>query len=91
MASSARFTVTATPVRLDIASGDNIAGKRLVIKNTNATATNTISLGGSNVSTSNGFQVAGGAQVDIPVSDNEQLWAVRDGAADPVIHVLYLS
>ncbi len=62
------------------------AGTTLVVRNNDAT--NTVSLGGSGVAAGAGFLLAVGATVNIPLNAGEQVFAIRDGAADVVVSVI---
>ncbi len=62
------------------------AGTTLVVRNNDAT--NTASLGAAGVTAGAGFQLAVGATVTIPLAAGEQLFAIRDGAADVVLSVI---
>lgn len=87
----ARVPVGAVPVSLTPADTGPV-GRRVVVRNTNATAANSVSLGGtSSVTAGNGFLLSGGAQLVLPLSSGEELWAVRGGASDVVVHLLRLG
>ena len=93
MATAARITVTATAARIDQNSADNLQGHSVVVRNTQATASDAVNLGASNVAAGTGFTLQGGQQIELELNDPEQLWAIRaTGAAlDPVLHILYVS
>jgi hypothetical protein len=57
----------------------------------NSDATNSVSLGPSGVTAGTGYGLAAGAVVTIDVSSGEQVYAIRDGGANVVIHVLRLG
>lgn len=86
-----RVTVGTTPVRLTPAD-TGPQGRRVVIRNTNATTANTVSLGGaSSVTAANGFLLDGGTQMTLPLSAGEEVWAVRGASTDVAVHVLRLG
>lgn len=63
-------------------------GRRVVIRNTNTPAADTLSLGGPQVTAADGFLLAGGGQLAVPLSPGDDLWAVRGAAADVDVHIL---
>jgi hypothetical protein len=81
---SARVTVSTTPVALNSASG---AGERILIAN----GAQPIDLGPSTVAAGAGYSVAASAVVGpLDLDPNDQLFAVRSGGTDSVVSVLRL-
>jgi hypothetical protein len=89
MAASAQVTVAATATRLDNAPSIRVglsgspSAEVLIIKNTHAT--DALFLGGSNVTTGNGFSLAAGASIE--VRRDSELYGIR-GANAITAHVL---
>lgn len=87
-----RVLVSDTAVRLTSEVDTGPVGRRLRIRNTSATVANTVALGGSeSVTAVDGFHLAAGAQLDLPLGAGEEIWAVRGGDADVAVHVLLLG
>ena len=84
-----RITVSTTAVALVSAETDVVAGSTLVLRN--GDATNSVSLGPSNVTAGAGYGLAPGAVVTVELAPGEQIYAIRDAAADVVVHVLRLG
>jgi hypothetical protein len=84
---AAQVTVdgTAGGVALNTASP---SGMHLVIRNDNATATNTAVLGPSGVTSSTGYALAGGSSVTVELGPGEVLYGIRGTANSVVCHVL---
>lgn len=88
------MALTAGQVTVDGTSGGvalNTAsngGQKLVIKNTDATATNTAVLGPPGVSSSTGFALAGGSTVTVELLPGEVLNGIRGTANSVSVHVL---
>jgi concanavalin A-like lectin/glucanase superfamily protein len=83
-----RVTVSTTPVLLT-PTDTGPTGRRMIVRNTNLNAANTVSLGGSSsVTASNGFLLDGGSQLVLPLSAGEELWAVRGASTDVTVHLL---
>lgn len=80
--SAQRIVVSTTALALNTAS---TGGQRLKLKNTSANAAD---LGAAGVAAGAGFDLAAGVTVDVQLSPNEVLFAIRSGAADAVIAVL---
>jgi len=79
----ARVTVSTAAVALNTV---DTLGRVLTIKNIDAT--NAADLGTSTVTAGTGFSLAAGATVQVPLSAEEVLFAIRSGAADVVLTVL---
>jgi hypothetical protein len=81
-ATSAQQAVTSTRVRVFDAGGDV---SHMVIKTTGATS---VFLGGDNVTTSNGFELASGATLVLPNAQDagDDIYAVA--VASSTVHVL---
>lgn len=89
------MAITAAQVTVDGTSGGvalntaSNSGQKLVIKNTDATATNTAVLGPSGVAAGTGFALAGaGATVTVELAPGEVLFGIRGTANSVVVHVL---
>jgi hypothetical protein len=88
-ATSARVTVSLTPVALNAAETDTVGGTVLFVRNND---TNEAALGGSAVAAGTGFRVAAGVTVGpLVVPAGELLYAIRSGVADVVLDVLRLG
>ena len=81
--SVARVTVSTVAVALNTA---DTLGRVLTIKNIDAT--NAVDLGTSTVTAGAGFPLIAGATVQIALSAEEVLFAIRSNAADVVLAVL---
>jgi hypothetical protein len=79
---SARVTVTNTPVALNTAS---TAMQTLLIKNTSANAAD---LGPSTVAAGTGEDLAGAATMTVVVKAGEVLYAIRSGGLNATLAVL---
>lgn len=81
--SASRVTVSTVAVALNTA---DTLGRVLTIKNIDAT--NAVDLGTSSVTAGTGFALAAGATVQIQLSAEEVLFAIRSAAADVVLTIL---
>jgi hypothetical protein len=86
---AARVTVSTTAVALIPAEADTASGTTVTLQNQDAT--NTVSLGPSGVTAGNGYRLQTGAVLTLKVPAGEQIFAIRDGAADVVVSVLRLG
>ena len=78
-----RVTVSTVAVALNAV---DTLGRVLTVKNTDAT--NAADLGTSTVTAGTGFPLAAGATVQIPLSAEEQVFAIRSAGADVVLAVI---
>lgn len=87
---STQVTVSTSAVALTPATEtDTVAGTKVYVRNDNATASNGVAIGATGVTTGTGYVVPGGSQVGpIELNSGEQLFGIRTGAADAVVHVL---
>ena len=88
MIKSGRLTVTTTPQSLIYPEAiDSLRGQTVCIKNTDAT--NAIYLGGSDVTTANGYVVSPGSQLSIELETIQDLYVVAD--TEVVASVLWVD
>jgi hypothetical protein len=86
-----RVAVGTTPVLLTPGAVGS-PGRRVLIRNANASPGDTLSLGGtSSVTAGDGFLLAGGAQLTLLLTPGDEIWAVRGGSTDVAVHVLRLG
>lgn len=80
--SAQRITASNSAVPLNTAGP---AAQRLWVKNTSANAAD---LGPSGVTAGAGFDLAAGAAIEVELSPNDVLYAIRSGGSDATIAVL---
>lgn len=88
MIANARVTVGTTPTLLTTTETDTMAGSRLLVRNSSATAS--VFLGGSGVTTANGYEVPSGASVSLVLDSGDALYAVV-GVGTIDVHVLRIG
>jgi hypothetical protein len=82
MATAARIVVSTTPVALNTVSP---SGQTLVLKNVSA---NACDLGPAGVTAGGGYDLAGGAVLEVAIRPGDQVFAVRTAAADATLAIL---
>jgi len=87
------MAVTAGQVTVDatvggVALNTASSGQRLIVTNTNTTATNTAVLGPPGVAVGTGYVLNGGATLTVDLAPGEVLHAIRGTATSVVVHVL---
>lgn len=83
-----RITVSTVAVPLNPADAGPVSGTRVVIRNTNATAADTLALGDSAVTAATGYLLPGGSSIELQLGPGDQVYAVRGAAVDVAVHVL---
>ena len=81
--SHSRVTVSTVAVALNTV---DTLGRVLTVKNIDAT--NAVDLGTSTVTAGTGFSLAAGLTVQIPLSAEEVVYAIRSAAVDVVLTIL---
>lgn len=80
-----RTTVTTTPTKILASVGGKARGSGAIIKNSSSNTA--VFLGGSGVTTSDGFQLSGGESVALEFERGESLFAVASSGS-VVLHIL---
>lgn len=84
-----QVTVDATVGGVAIIAADQTQARDVVIKNNDGTATNTVILGPSGVTTTTGYVLAGGASINFRLKAGQSLYGIR-GTANSVV-VTYIA
>jgi len=82
-----RVTVGSAAVSLT-PSAVAFPGRRVVVRNTSS---DPVCLGGPDVTSSDGYVLAAGEELDLPLPPGDDLWAVRGASADVEVHILRLG
>lgn len=85
--SQAQVSVGVTATRLDAIddSGDGVTGEAITVRN--AHATDSVFLGGADVTTANGFELVAGAAYSDTLMTGDALYAIK-AATTATVHVL---